>query len=811
MDFKTIPTKYHPAYTWLWNTTITKEGIASRIDEMYDAGIRAFYVLGEPENFRPTMRRTHLSPDYLSDEYVELVYFAYEYGRSKGMYSWLYNEGGFPSGFAGGLVREKDPSLGKRALSQRPVVVKAGEPYAPEVDIETVGTFVGKVKIEVGTTFDVDTEVIEYRNVEGDAPRCTLTDNALHENVDIFLEVTHERLKKRFGDAMGSDVTLMFDDEASMANWSNGLEKKFFDRYGYDLTDFLPFIVNRIQPETEAEYRAKIDYTMLCGDLVHDNYFMPMKEWCNAHNMESVGHLNNENKTEGTRLDRYGNMMRQLRAFDVPGIDVIWSQIWYPNERGDCCTDNPPYTYGNFEFFPRLASSAARQIGQSKVMSETFAVFGSHVTPEDMRFAVNYQAVRGINLFNFMVMSYDRETAMSLQYRPNFIPTHPGMDMLAQINDYTARLSYILQSSKPDVTTALYYPLRTISAGGKIGKEAEEYFKELGEALEKEGVDFDVIDEEIVQKATLDGMTLVYGDLRYDNVFTPEASFELDEVVGKLSACACRVVPTVGRSNGRISARKLGFADGTVGYFVASSAGETVSDVISIECDMIPYAVDLYTGELCEIEHTRVGGSVEIPLTLLRGEAAMIVFSPTLDESARPIRRAVESSTVTLGEVSGYVSRLYTLDKYNAPHNDYFTEADGETLDGLCGMDITYSGEATYTVKVTEIPTGEGHVVLDLGEVHHFARVSLNGRLIGEVTMPPYTIDLTAHDTIVQVGDELQIVVANTISNVCHRAKFFETTPSYYVGTYHKDMRIHEEEHSVAGGLFGPVTLYNVK
>lgn len=73
MDFKNIPINAQPAYTWLWNTTVTRDGIKHRIDEMYSLGIRAFYVLGEPENFRPTIRRTHLSPEYLSDEYIELV------------------------------------------------------------------------------------------------------------------------------------------------------------------------------------------------------------------------------------------------------------------------------------------------------------------------------------------------------------------------------------------------------------------------------------------------------------------------------------------------------------------------------------------------------------------------------------------------------------------------------------------------------------------------------------------------------------------------------------------------------------------
>jgi hypothetical protein len=78
MDLKNIPVRYQPAYTWLWNSTVTRDGIKARIDEMHDAGIRAFYVIGEPENFRPNARRTHLSPKYLSAEYIDLLYYAYE-------------------------------------------------------------------------------------------------------------------------------------------------------------------------------------------------------------------------------------------------------------------------------------------------------------------------------------------------------------------------------------------------------------------------------------------------------------------------------------------------------------------------------------------------------------------------------------------------------------------------------------------------------------------------------------------------------------------------------------------------------------
>ena len=53
MEFKNIPNTAQPVYTWLWNSTITREGIDWRIDEMERMGIKAFYVLSEPDNWFP--------------------------------------------------------------------------------------------------------------------------------------------------------------------------------------------------------------------------------------------------------------------------------------------------------------------------------------------------------------------------------------------------------------------------------------------------------------------------------------------------------------------------------------------------------------------------------------------------------------------------------------------------------------------------------------------------------------------------------------------------------------------------------------
>ena len=226
MDFKNIPKECHPAYTWLWNTNITAVKTKRQIDEMYDAGIRAFYVLVEPANFRPTVRRTFLSPEYMSDEYIDRVYFAYSYAKEKGMHTWLYNEGGFPSGMVCGKIREMRPDLARLDIARKSIILPAKDPYKKSKD--ALSGFIGAECVMEGSTFSEDKEITECFAIASDNPYTSMrSDNARHENVELFLKLTHEKLKARFGDAFGKDVDIMFDDEADMATGQRILIKYF--------------------------------------------------------------------------------------------------------------------------------------------------------------------------------------------------------------------------------------------------------------------------------------------------------------------------------------------------------------------------------------------------------------------------------------------------------------------------------------------------------------------------------------------------------------------------------------------------------
>ena len=788
MNFKNIKPSARPVYTWFWNSTITKEGIKQQIDDMYAAGIRGFYVLGEPEYFRPLTRRTHLSPEYLSDEYIDLLYYAYELAKEKGMEYWLYNEGGFPSGMVCGKIRNIRPHLAKKNVGYREIQRSNGEYYSQKED--SIVAFCNGAQIDDGFLCENQSSVVICEYFMADEPDRPLvnSDIAQRETTDLFIEMTHEVLKRKFGDVMGNEVTFMFDDEAHMGLWTRGLDKMFAEKYGYEIYPYMDCVSMRKKPETDEEYRAVSDYGMLCGELTVNNYFLPMKEWLNDHNMLSVGHLDCESCTKNIRVTLYGNMMNSYRAFDVPGIDVIWSQITYPDENGEICFE------GN-RFFPRYASSAARQCGHSLCLSETFAVHGAQIAPEEMRFDVNYQAVRGISIFNFMTISYDRESAMCLQYRPNFIKESPGMDTLTQINEYTARVCHILQNSHADVRSALYFPCRTIIAGGSRGIAAVKAYEELGAYLEDMGVSFDIIDEDLVLDYALEGSSLVGEHVRYDNVFVPAECFlEKNDVLEKLAKTGKAIDPCIGRESRFIQARKLLFDDGDEGYLVCSFAGETLSETISIKSDKTPYIVDIGSGEKYFAKYQRDGGKIKLDLTFNRGDGVLIYLSDS-EQDALPL--PIFEKVGEINEMKSYIRRRYIIDSQNGPKNIYPERVDRE--DPLAPWDEDFSGEVTYEAV---IDTDIDAAYIDLGAVNHWARIYVDGNQVAESVMPPYR----AYVGDLKKGSRIEIIVANTISQACTHTDYFTVQDRRDVGSYHDKMKLREAK-APAGGLFGPVSI----
>ena len=536
--FQNADTPFQPAYAWIWNDQIESAELRRRLDGLRRAGIRTVYVLPEPKNFRPERIRTFLEPDYLTDEFMRLVREAAEYALSIGMNVWMYDEGGWPSGGACGRTVEKHPRMIRKALCAREETLPAETAYVLKAnDVAAFTAENGALRrVKPGERFPEKRTLTVYGVRLGEG----WTTDSLQDGIgEAFVRETHERYAKFLGDLFPR-VPFMFTDEPGTGSfpWPDGFAEKFLSRFGYDLRDHLPALFNLSEDASGMDARAREDYRALQGELFRANYMKPIHDWCRRNGVRFTGHLDIDHMTDGCMAHGYGTVLQQLREFDVPGVDVIWRQIDIPK-------DGKPACYEGNGFFERFASSAAAQTGGTLAVTESFGVYGASLTGKLARFVILHQLARGVNVFNFMCLSYTPKNALALVERPEYVEEMPGFFHLRGLNDFTARASWLMQLGAPAARAALYFPARDIWVGGTRAKNAIDGFERLGQALERAQVDFDILDEEGLRMAVRDGNALTLELARYETVLVPRGATLSDALREKLRGVDAPVKPVV--------------------------------------------------------------------------------------------------------------------------------------------------------------------------------------------------------------------------------------------------------------------------
>ena len=99
---KTLDKKqFKPVPFWSINSKLEKSEIIRQIREMKSYGLGGFVFHA----------RTGLQTKYLSKEWFDMVETAVDEAKNNDMTVWLYDENGWPSGFAGGKLLEKESNL----------------------------------------------------------------------------------------------------------------------------------------------------------------------------------------------------------------------------------------------------------------------------------------------------------------------------------------------------------------------------------------------------------------------------------------------------------------------------------------------------------------------------------------------------------------------------------------------------------------------------------------------------------------------------------------------------------------------------
>lgn len=456
------------------------------------------------------------------DGYMRGLSYAADALEARGMSLWIFDEWGYPTGTAAGLSMKNHPeyrskklhlaidvtlSLGESVSFTAPAHLLSAAAWHTSANVfagpvggyENIPVCDGKLTYTAihercrfaAVTWEYDTTrtVGVFEKDAEDDTLCTL-DLLSHEAVASLISVMHEEYYRRLGKHFGGAIRGFFYDEPFLSfpyPYTFDLIDEFFEKKGYDPTPNLPRLL------ALGDGRLAADWRDVATTRMSQAFLRRIGEWCHAHGVELTGHQDLDHDVRSTATVS-GDFFKNSRYNDSPGVDYIWAQI-----RPGIAAD-----------YPRFAGSFSRMTGKAHATSESFAATGRCMTPDYMRWAMEHQAIRGIDRFYLMIADPKMERNI---YASPIDPTHSlAKNYAAEVNRHVETVNALLKGATPVGDTALYIPRREISAEYPPARPNRvslhmpwEWVNDTARALIKSHVDFDYIWDDIIAEGEIDG------------------------------------------------------------------------------------------------------------------------------------------------------------------------------------------------------------------------------------------------------------------------------------------------------------------
>ena len=780
---------YRPILHWFWDTDPTEVLIERQLQAVAAVGFGGVCIQPLPEAFRPEDFPQRMRVPYLGDEFLAAYRHAVQTAADLGLTVWLYDEGGWPSGHANGGVL-----AGFEGLEGQMLVYEAGR----------------YVHLATGQV-----------------------DRLKSEATRRFIELTHERYRQAVGEFFGTTIEAVFSDEITVPGavgtdripWTDDMAEQFARRAGYELDSVLPLLFegpSACGARREPVRQARWDYTMVWQQLLAERCLAPQRAWCDAHGLQLTGHLAGEQD-----LARHpvcaGDYFNAMRAFDIPGIDTIWRQIW-PDHRAD---------------FALLAGSARVMHRRAHAMTEMGGSYGEHFPPSQLRWVTDQQILRGVNRLTLMKMPMSGTLAGHVQSRAVHHPINPTWESLTDWADHTARLASLTSLGRPGVRCGVLYPSDDLAACGANGTAC--LAEHVVSVLLRSAAGCVYVDGRTLWECNVTDGRARCGDADLDTICVVGGSMlsaRTAEALDRLCREGVRVLvvgedgptclpardgadtPPVGEWLRRVRLDELAeVVSRGASFSIASSGKDLVVQhrvgedwnllVVSNEGETDAHAVVRLpsTGVLVEVDvgPIRTGTPMEGVgrLDLTPGQVVAVGWGNIVALKASPseaLQRRSLSPDWSIQPDWRYEPLCprpgrHTLDE--PPR----VACLGRWCDELGAH---FSGQATYRASI-EIDEPADRVVLDLGTVEHTAELFVNGTRVGRRSWAPYQFDITA---LLQPGrNELAVAVRNTRANAWWRPAIIRQLQRGALWNAYADRVADRCRPVLDGGLLGPVSL----
>ena len=479
---------------WSWNDKLEANELKRQIDDMKKSGMSGFFMHA----------RGGLQTEYFSEEWFQAIKTCVDYAKEQGMQAWLYDENGWPSGFADRKLLEDSKNWSSY------LKLKRAKEFPNIVEDEFSAGILAVYSMRNGkpTRLTVADNSTEYILIE----RCfegSYVDTLNGNIAQLFLQSVYEEYCSRFPDDFGKEhMPGFFTDEPQYFRyatpWSSVIPKAFSDKYDYDVLEALPALFLDFDGACEKRY----DYWSLLHELFINNWIRPVYEWCEAHNCKLTGHAIEESSLH-TQMWCSGGVMPFYEYEHIPGVDHLGRNIDPGLEA-------------------KQVGSVAAQLGRKRVLAEIYACSGCDTTPVELKGIGDSMYVDGVNFICQHLYPYsrgERKYDHPLHFS-ELLPWNEHMDLL---NEYFNRLGCLLSLGKDATNVLVLHPMhsaylyyRREEDEGSI-TTLETSFAACMNQLWSEQILFHLGDETLIRKyGSVKGSSFVVGKCKYDVVIMPD-------------------------------------------------------------------------------------------------------------------------------------------------------------------------------------------------------------------------------------------------------------------------------------------------
>ena len=456
--------EYRSAPFWSWNDDLKDKYLYHQLDEMKKGGMAGGFMHS----------RTGLITPYLSKNWMNRIRNTVSHAKDIGIPIYLYDEDRWPSGFAGGIVTKN------RRYAMKAIRITMSQNNKCRFEPITIPSH-------------------EWFN------NCGYLDTLSHEAVREFIKSTYTAYKRAVGDEFNKTIPSIFTDEPNCLTvwqlqdkgslylpWTDGLDKIFERRYGYDLRkNFICFVKNK------GDYKkVRYQFIKLITELFVENFGKQIHTWCEENNIALTGHYLEED-TLASQIRVLGAAMPFYEYMHIPGVDHLGRQVQGVNHLGI----RIPSAYLTI----KQCSSVAHQLGKERVLSELFGCSGYNMTFTDRKWIGNWNTVLGINLFCPHLWLYSMAGSRKRDHPPAISYQQPYWKYNKVIEDYFARINFITNQGKFYSNILVLHPVESgwclyNPADVKPVDRLNNKFVSILKTLSGKHFDYDLGDESLISR-----------------------------------------------------------------------------------------------------------------------------------------------------------------------------------------------------------------------------------------------------------------------------------------------------------------------